>query len=673
MNRTNVLFAAAVGGLLPAALVALAPLAQAVSTREFRLDTPTELAEGELDGTAVLSSGAVVRGVEVRRIDLADVPVAWCLARVDDQVFVGTGNEGRVYRLRGETLEPFAETGQLLVSALAASPAGDLYAGTLPEGRIYRIDSSGDATELTRPEGVEHVWDLAWDDQRNVLFAATGPEGKLFAVDRQGRADVFWDSDQTHVMTVALEGSDVYAGTSGDAVLVRLDGPGRAQVVYDFPGNELTDVDVRDGVVVVAANEFPDPPRVTPTKSRRTPARPRPGKGRLWRVGADGRSERLFSNDEGHFTRVQLGEDGFIYVATGKEGRIYRVGDDQTSAMWIDVDERQVLDFDFRRPNPLFLTGDAGALYRVVGATAENSVWTSGVLDAAFTSRFGELTWRATGPMEFQTRSGNREEPDETWSAWSAPLRTGGPIRSPGARFLQIRARFLPGTDQPALHAVTAFYLPQNQRTRVHDIRVQLATRSTKNKNKAARFEPPRPTTRYKVEWSVDNPDEDRVRYRLRYRQEAQEVWREVLPEHEPLFEDEYEWDTSGLQDGWYVLEVSASDEASNPSPLTLVGRTQSEPILIDNHPPALRGLVAAGTVVRGEAVDSLGPISRLEQKVDGGDWQLFFPDDDFLDTAVERFEVDVGPLEPGPHVVAVRATDAGGNAVVSEVSVVLR
>ena len=42
----------------------------------------------------------------------------------------------------------------------------------------------------------------------------------------------------------------------------------------------------------------------------------------------------------------------------------------------------------------------------------------------------------------------------------------------------------------------------------------------------------------------------------------------------------------------------------------------------------------------------------------------------DWLTTgpAVERFEVDLPDLAPGPHVVAVRATDASGNTVTAEV-----
>jgi len=57
-----------------------------------------------------------------------------------------------------------------------------------------------------------------------------------------------------------------------------------------------------------------------------------------------------------------------------------------------------------------------------------------------------------------------------------------------------------------------------------------------------------------------------------------------------------------------------------------------------------------------------------VEVAIDGGEFRDVFPVDHLLDTAVERFEVDLGELAAGPHVVAVRATDANGNAVTAEV-----
>jgi hypothetical protein len=620
----------------------------------------------------------VTPGAEVRRLALGDdVALGWSAVRLaDGSILVGTGNDGKVLRVHGDDVSVWAETGQLVVTALAVGEGGKVYAGTLPEGRIYVIEGQGQVTELVKPDDAAHVWSLAYDARRHTLFAATGPSGKLFAIDAQGRAEVYWDSEAAHVMSLALDtDGSLYAGTSDDAIVVKLAGPGRAEVVYDFPGNEITAIAARGGALADVANELSEPPSgaappaTTPaaTKAPSGGSRPRAGKGRLWRVDADRRAENVFAQDDGHFTSVELGDDGTIYAGAGKDGRIYRVSRGDASSTWIDVDERQVLAIGLLGDDPWFVTGDGAALYRVVGGVPANAIWNSKVLDARFLARFGTLTWRGSQALEVQTRSGNTEEPNESWSQWSQPMRDPGPIRSPAARFLQIRARF-PRDASATLLAMTAYYLPQNQRGRIRDVRVKVDEERTKAKNRSA-DDPPSPSHDLGLEWTVDNPDDDRVRYRLRYRAEGQTLWRPMMREHEELTKNQYTWDTSAVPDGYYVVEVEGSDELSNPEGATLVARAESEPLLVDNHPPRMESIRVTGTRVVGRVIDGLGPIAKLEYAVDGQEFRMFFPTDDLFDTRDERFDLDLARLDPGEHIVAVRAYDAAGNSVSAEVT----
>jgi len=496
----------------------------------------------------------------------------------------------------------------------------------------------------------EHVWALAWNGQR--LYAGTGPEGKVFAIEPGGQANVVYDSEQGHVMALALDGEDVYAGTDGEAIVYRIRGTDVA-VVYDFPGNEVTALDAAGGVLAVAANEMPAPRRVTKSKNRSK--RRTAGKGRLYRVSAEGRADRLHRDDDEHFTAVQI-VDEQIYVGTGKEGRIHRVGPGRRRATYVDVDERQVTGLALDGDAPVFVTGDSAAIYRVGEASGAQATWTSKALDAAFVARWGRLEWRGEGRIAFRTRSGNSEEPDETWTDWSAPMAAPGPIRSPAARFLQIRAELSRGS---VLRASQAFYLPQNQRGLVTRVRVESSSGDPDD--------PPSPSHRRKIQWSVENPDSDALRYRLRFRREGQSLWRPMFEEDVEVTDESYTWDTSGIPDGWYEVQVEASDESDNPGPLTLRDLRTSEPFLVDDHDPTVAVQLRGGRLV-GTARDAMGPIRKLEYAVDGGDWQIFFPEDQLLDEAEERFEVDLAELTAGIHLVAVRATDAAGNVAVAEI-----
>ncbi|MCB9595248.1 MAG: hypothetical protein H6719_21195 [Sandaracinaceae bacterium] len=669
MNRRSLKALALASGSSLLAFVSIAP-ALATSTERFVLDDAASLAAGELERTAVHSDGRVTIGPGIERVALPDeVALVYSSARAaDGAIYLGTGNDGKIYRVRGANVELYAETGQLLVGSLVLGEGGELYAGTLPEGRIYRVAPDGTVAEVARPDGVEHVWDLAYDARRHTLYAATGPEGRVYAIDRSGHATIRWDSTASHVMSLALapDGA-LYAGTSDDALVVRIEGD-RVTVVQDFEGNEITALALRDGVLAVAANEFPDPPAVTtahantPTGPAASPPRPRPGKGRIWRVGTDGRAERVFAQDAGHVTSLAILGDGTIVGGTGADGRIVRVNPDRTTATWIDVDERQVLDVSFGAGPAYFVTGDGAALYRVTDERPRDAIWNSKVLDARFSARWGELDFRADGNLALQTRSGNTEEPDETWSEWSNELTASGPVRSPAARFLQVRARFARDPDA-TLRAVTIYFLPQNQRAYVTDVRLEGATKAVTDRMRAERqSEIPDASTRYKIAWTVDNPDGDRLRYRLRYRAEGQRVWREVLRSDQVLTDTNHEWQTESIPDGWYVVRVEASDEMDNPNALVLRDSRDSDPLRIDNHAPRVEQLRFAGTRLSGRAVDGLGPIARLEYAVDGGDWVAFFPADDLFDTATESFEVDLSAVAAGEHVVAVRASDASGN-----------
>ncbi len=669
----------ALTALLPlAALGAGALTAHAVTTRTFVVEDHTGFAAGELTRAAAFSDGTVRASVDVRRLPLADTSVAWSLARAaDGTAYIGTGNDGRIWRLRGDELAPFAETGQLVVSSLALTDDGTLYAGTLPEGRIFAVDTRATAPvtarPLAQPAGAQHVWALRWDPRRRTLFAGTGPEGKVFAVSPQGQAEVWLDAEPAHVMSLALEpGGPLYAGTSDGALVLKVTAAGRSEVLFDLPGTEVDALALRDGTLAAVANEFPEPPgAMAPpaspspaTSARPTPPRARAGKGKVFHLDPDGRAELVLSSDDGHFTSVELTADGTTYAGSGKDGRVLRVLPDHSTATWIDVDERQVLAIDLGGADPLFVTGDVAAVYRVAPGTPAQAEWTSKVLDAGVRARFGQLTFRGEGALAVQTRSGNTERQDTTWSEWSATTTSPGPIRSPAARFLQIRARL--GAPDALLRSVTAWYLPQNQRASVRD--VAMAPHRA-GRDASAADDVPAPSTQYRISWRVENPDGDRLRFRVAFRSEAgapeQQVWREILRESDVHTRLEHTWETSGVPDGWYRLRVRATDEPANPAPYALEHTAESGPVLVDNHAPRLEPLTPSGTTLRGRAIDDASAIARLELSVDGGEWHLFFPDDDLLDTQAESFTLDLTALalSPGTHVLAVRALDGGGNA----------
>ena len=659
--------------------------AHASPTRSFVLDSASALNEGKLDGTSVDSDGSITAGAQTRRTDLPGVQSAKSLlVLADGSAYIGTGNDGKIYQYKAGAVKLFAQTKQVMVSALALDGRGTLYAGTLPSGKIFAISPAGQLRQLASPEGAEHVWGLLYDEAQKVLFAATGPQGKLFAIDDKGKADVYYDSEDAHIMALAraADGSLV-VGTSDRALLLRLRGAGRAEVIYDFEGNEVTALALRGTQIAVVANLFPK--AVTPAKpptpaapsgdshlSGNAPAqtpppapdRPSAGKGQLYRVSAEGQVEKLFTADEGHLSTVEWADDDVIYVGTGKEGHVHRVrASSHDHALFLDVDERQILAQRLTGPHALFTTGDGAAVYELGAQAGSQRDWTSKVLDAGGRARFGQLVPRAQGAVALRTRSGNTDKPDSSWSDWSAPLTAAGPIVSPPARFLQVKVSL--SDAKSVVYALEAFYLADNHSPLVSEVSV----------------EPPRPkadkpgrgsaavSSNYKLKWKVDNPDNDSLRYRLYVANEGAARYRALLRESDVVTATDYSWDTEAVPDGYYRVRVEASDELDNPEPLARKAQAESEPFLVDNRPPEIPELRLQGVRVTGSARDEQGPISRLEYNVDGQEWRLLRAEDDLLDSREERFTLPMLQLPKGEHLLAVRAYDARGNSTVRELT----
>ena len=119
-------------------------------------------------------------------------------------------------------------------------------------------------------------------------------------------------------------------------------------------------------------------------------------------------------------------------------------------------------------------------------------------------------------------------------------------------------------------------------------------------------------------------------------------------------------WDTTAVADGRYILRVVASDSPTNAADRALSGDRESDPIDVDNTPPAVTTEIArAGGAVRVvvRVRDAHSPIQKLEYSLGGGPWQLVYPVDGLADSPDERYEIPLANEADATRLV-VRATD---------------
>ena len=130
--------------------------------------------------------------------------------------------------------------------------------------------------------------------------------------------------------------------------------------------------------------------------------------------------------------------------------------------------------------------------------------------------------------------------------------------------------------------------------------------------------------------------------YSLQYRREGEPTWHDLRAGlSDPIFV----WDTTSVADGRYIVRVLASDGPSNAADRALVGDRESDPIEIDNTPPAVTTEIAApgrrrlrlGVRVRdARSADSEGRV--LDRRRRRG--SSIYPVDGLADSPDERYEI---------------------------------
>jgi hypothetical protein len=682
--------------------------AGAVGTRNFDLDTQDKLSGGEQKGTAITSQGDVEAGWSTTKTTLTKGTTVWAaLARPDGSVLLGVGNEGRVLKIDANGKETVvAETGTMAVTSLSEGPGGKIYAGTLPEGEIFIVDPNASvgvnpsAPNAPKPKAwtkvaSDHIWGLAYDKKRNELFAATGPDGKIYRVDVTGKSQVFYDSDDTQVVSIAVSPSGtLYAGTSSKGLLLAITAPSKAEIVQDFDGHEVKAIafgpaDKGGDTLYCIVNEYsspPDPPRKLgiaskPPVSTYEPAKTTKGKGQLWKIsglatdGKNGKPEKLWDDKTTHFFSLTAdpapkANGPVAYVGTANEGRVVGVDETHGTSIVAKTESRNIGAIGVGGTKATwFAGGDPATFHRVTGIGGADATWTSKPLDAGLKARFGKLTWRvanaAANTIELQTRSGQTSTPDDSWSAWSTPLAAPGKVTSPPGRFVQIRARWK-GNGAAVLRGVSLAFVTDNLRAVVTEVNVPTKG-SLPTGIPSSGSDIPKKDSSIKLTWKVDNPDNDSLRYRLWFRREESATWRPITRDDEPISASDYTWNTESLSEGWYRVRVEASDEVANPIGTALKHGLDSPAFVVDNTPPTVGKLGFAAGKLTGEVTDGVGPIVRLEVQIDGkGPWRAISSADGILDEAAEKIDANLGIT--GNHLVALRAYDAAGNAVTKEV-----
>ena len=488
----------------------VAVCAHAAQSQFLRLEGARDFLEGELTGLSVDSNGRVRLAPAVKLLQETETPFVWCLA-TDGKgtVFAGTGNEGKVFRIEGGKASLAFDATELEVHALAVGKDGKLYVATSPDGKVYAVEPGGKSTTFFDPKE-KYIWALAFDPSGN-LIVATGAEGRVYRVDAKGNSTTLLETAETHVLSLAVDArGTVFAGSAPSGILYRIDPAGKVFVVYDSSYREVKSLDLgREGSVYAAlVDGKPNDDSARPSPA--TPTTPAPTaevtvtesfgglaagpsassstapaaaggapKGAVIRLLPGGEVDALWSSSEDMPLALVSTAEG-VLVATGSKGKLYNLHDDRTWTLLAVLPAEQLTGLARRSDGgPVVASSSPGKIFGLGEAPGERGTFVSKAKDTETVSAWGRLRSEGEVPagtdLQIQTRSGNTQTPDTTWSDWSAAYKDPGgqAIASERARFLQMRATLV-GKDgkTPILDRVIAAYLQRNLRPEVPQVTI---------------------------------------------------------------------------------------------------------------------------------------------------------------------------------------------------------
>src|SRR5271157_2002185 len=638
--------------------LALSAVALAEGTRTWEQSKFDELTKGTAKGIALRSKGGLELAPAFKALATTPSTYIWSIASDSaGNIYAAAGSPARVYRITpdGQSATIF-EPQELQVQALVVDKNGMVYAGTAPDGKVYRLElskgtdgakagakSSWSATPYFDP-GSKYIWDIVLDSA-GALYVATGDQGEIYKVSPNGQHSLFFKSDEVHIRVLALDPKgNLIAGSDGSGLVYRIAPNGEAFVLYSAPKKEITALAIdgagniyaaaagekrpggtTPGMGIMLATPAQNPPapggNITISAAPAAPMTPFPAPGlgatggsEIYRIAPDGAPLRMWTSHEDLVYALGFDQRGRLLAGTGNRGHIFAINGIDDFTDLVKASATQITAFAAAPGGGLYASSSNLGKIFVLGPGLEpEGTYESDVFDAHVFSLWGRASVRSTSNsaansnFELYARSGNVDNPDRNWSKWTRinlALAGGSELGVPPARFVQWKAVLHASNPAPRIDDVLLNYLPKNVAPEIDEIVVQPGyhyqpiphvTGSEPSAPGQPRFDPPPPAVR--------DRDSIGVRWSAHDNNDDQLVYsvyyrgdgesRWLLLKND-LSDRYYSFDASLLPDGGYTVKVVASDAPSHSPGEALTAEKVSRRFEVDTTPPRIENLAAS-------------------------------------------------------------------------------
>jgi len=581
-----------------------------------------------------------------------------------------SGEKCVLYRFESDKInEPkviFEPNDAKYIFAIAIDGTGNIYLGTGPQGKIYKLDSFGKDPQLIYDSRDKNILSLAVG-QDGFLYAGSDSRGLVYKISPRDKVvTVLYDSDQTEITSLLFtkDGNLYAAATSAGVGQAPAELTGQIPLAgrAEFEMEEGNVPETEEGLKLEIANTGKDTNDELLKEHMPIPKMPGlPAEASyIYRISKDGYVTDIFTEAAVLFCMSQQQEK--LLVGTGNDGRAYIVDPaaEHKAIIYQDEQASQIAAIAVADDEIYLGTANPAKLIKLAKTFASEGTYTSGLIDAGQPANWGKLQIDADIPqgckVKAACRSGNvKDINDPTFSEWTEPVEVTEPmqLQCPLGRFCQYKLilQTEDGGKSPLVREIAVADTVPNLAPRVESA-------------SAERIESEDKTGVFKISYKVKDDNDDKLIYKIDFRKVGRENWIEL---EKMLETDSFEWDARTVEDGRYEIRVTASDERSNTTTTKLTGSRITEPIVVDNTAPDIDSYsVEEGkkaVVLKMRVSDQLSAIGKVNYTVDSNDeWISAVPDDLVYDTSKEDFTIGIENLGPGEHIIAVKVSDAVGN-----------
>ena len=696
-------------------LVFLVQALQGVVPQKWEIRSKDDFLEGKFDGISVSYDGILSLSPEEEKISGPEEEFYLSLLITPDGIlYLGTGHGGKIYRIRkGGEPELYFQVPEMDIYCLARDRKGDLYAGTSPNGKIWKITDKGKGDIFFNPRE-KYIWDLLFVD-KDVLLAAVGENGGIYEINKEGEGKLLLKAEENHILCLKRDtNGDLFAGSGGKGLLYRISKAKKASILFESSHEEIKSIALdKEGNIYASASGAVIKPKQEETQvslmretavtaspstpgTKEVPSLVRKQPSALYKIDEQGIAKRLWhSSEELIYSLLWNEREGKLIFGTGDKGRIYSIDKDEKTSLVVQKKSELVyflLPYDSKI---YFLSNNPSDLSIFYPDQRFSGEYLSRVMDTGTISSWGRIEWEATIPsgatLQFQTRSGNSSNPNETWGNWSPPYqkKQGEQALNPKARYVQFRVMFKTqsGKTSPLLQKVSLFYLqanvapdikkievlppneiylkPPEQEEIIWGADVRISERAvSKDKEKSLFIAKKTERKGYQtIIWEAADENGDALLFSCYIKGEDESQWR-VL--NEKWTDAIYAFDTLSFPDGIYFLKLVVSDIPSNPVGTELKSDKTSGPFIIDNSLPTVKNFKAEreknNLKVTFSAEDSLSYIKEVRYLVKPDEWQSIFPVDGICDSKWENFSLTLTLPLRFDNLLTVKVKDRHGN-----------